>query len=100
MIIRKKKPPRYFFNKMHTELSDLLHKEYNDILDSGEFSDTEILVGQKPNTKVFKAHSLILKTRSPYFRTALSNNWQRTENNVIKLQTPNISVEIFDIIIK
>ncbi len=85
---------------MLTKLSNILHKEYNDILDSGEFSDTEILVGEEPNTKIFKAHSLILKVRSPYFRIALSNNWQRTENDVIKLQKPNISVEIFDIIIK
>ena len=78
----------------------LSFNEYGKILESGEFSDTEILVGEEPNTKVFKAHSLILKTRSPFFRTAFSSNWLRTENNVITLQKPNISVEIFDILIK
>ena len=85
---------------MSSELWKTSSKEYNDVLESGKFSDTEILVGEEPNTKVFKAHSLILKIRSPYFCIALSDNWIRTENNVIKLQKPNISVEVFDILIK
>ncbi|CAG8599195.1 2326_t:CDS:2 [Funneliformis caledonium] len=71
-----------------------------DILKAVEFSDTEILVGKEPDTKVFKANSLILKIRSPYFRIALSDEWKRIENGIIKLQKPNITVEVFDIIIK
>jgi len=43
---------------MLTKLSNILHKEYNDILDSGEFSDTEILVGEEPNTKKSLKHIL------------------------------------------
>ncbi|RIA79351.1 BTB/POZ protein [Glomus cerebriforme] len=85
---------------MSSELLRLTSKEYGDILKSGEFSDTEILVGEEPDTKVFLAHSLILKIRSPYFRTAFSSRWVRTENNIIKLQKPNISVKVFDILIK
>ncbi|CAI2185815.1 13555_t:CDS:2 [Funneliformis geosporum] len=85
---------------MSFELWKLSSKEYIDIFESGEFSDIELLIGEEPNTKVFKAHSLILKIRSTYFRTALSNNWQRTENNVIKFQKSNISIDIFEIIIK
>ena len=42
----------------------LSSKEYGKILESGEFSDIKILVGKEPDTKVFKAHSLILKIRS------------------------------------
>jgi hypothetical protein len=76
-------------------------KEYSDLLESGEFYDTEILVGKEPEeTKTFKLHSLILKIRSPYFRTAFSDNWIRRENNIIKLEKPNISVKVFDILIK
>jgi hypothetical protein len=78
-----------------------LQEEYNDLLESGEFSDTEIFVGEIPDeTKVFKLHSLILKTRSSYFRTAFSSNWIRKEKDIIKLEKPNISVEVFDILIK
>src|SRR6266498_2189578 len=79
------------FQNMSTEL---LLKEYTKILESGEFSDMEILVGEEPNTKTFRLHSLVLKVRCPYFRTALSNDWIKRENGVIKFEKPNISVEI------
>ncbi|PKY44259.1 hypothetical protein RhiirA4_541707 [Rhizophagus irregularis] len=59
---------------MASKLSNVLHKEYNTILESTEFYDTEILVGEYPYTETFKLHSLILKIRSPYFRAALSNS--------------------------
>jgi len=81
---------------MPTDLS----KEYLKFLETGEFFDTEILIGKEPNTKSFRLHSLILKIRSPYFRTALSSDWIMIENGVIKFQKPNISVEVFDIIIR
>ncbi|EXX71404.1 uncharacterized protein OCT59_008695 [Rhizophagus irregularis] len=84
---------------MSSKLSNVLHKEYNDILESTEFYDTEILVGEYPYTETFKVHSLILKIRSPYFRAALSNCWIKKENNIIKLKKPNISVKIFNILI-
>ncbi|PKY54895.1 hypothetical protein RhiirA4_448194, partial [Rhizophagus irregularis] len=74
--------------------------DFYNLLETGELSDTEILIGEEPDTKIFKVHSLILKTRSKYFRTAFSNNWIKTENNTITLHKPNISVEVFDILIK
>ncbi|CAI2191214.1 19167_t:CDS:2, partial [Funneliformis geosporum] len=86
--------------KIFMELLKLSSKVYHDILESGEFYDIELLVGEDSNTKVFKAHSLILKIRSPYFRIALSNDWLKKENDVIKFQKPNISVEVFGIILK
>jgi hypothetical protein len=69
-------------------------------LESGEFFDTEILVGEAPNDKVFRLHSLVLKLGSPYFRTAISEGWIDIENNVIKFEKPNISVKVFEILIK
>ena len=76
-------------------------EDFGSLLDESEESfDTEILVGEEPKTKIFKAHALILKIRSPYFRTALSENWVKTKDNVVTLQQPNISVEIFDILLK
>ena len=73
---------------------------FGNLLESEESFDTEILVGEEPNSKTFKAHSLILKIRSQFFRTALSDNWARTRGDVITLQKPNISIEIFEILLK
>jgi hypothetical protein len=63
-------------------------------IETRELFDTEILVGKGLNSKIFRLHSFILKDSSPYFRKKINNN------NVIKLKKPNISVEVFDIIIK
>ncbi|RGB29255.1 BTB/POZ domain-containing protein [Rhizophagus diaphanus] len=64
-------------------------------------SDIEILVGKIPNTEIFRLHSFILKVCSPYFRNLLSNEQKiKIENNIIKINIPNISVKIFKIIIK
>ncbi|GES83608.1 BTB/POZ protein [Rhizophagus clarus] len=68
-------------------------------LKTGELHDTEIVVGEEPNTKTFLLHSLLLRLHSPYFLTALSDRWTKIENKIIKLRKPNISVEVFDIII-
>ncbi|PKY27790.1 BTB-domain-containing protein [Rhizophagus irregularis] len=84
---------------MSAKLSNLVLKEYTKILKTGEFSDVEILVGEKQNTKTFHLHSLILKVCSPYFRSAFSDNWIIIENNIIKYQKPNISVKVFEILI-
>src|SRR5436305_9181121 len=88
------------FISMPKKVLDALIKEYDDVLANGEFSDTEILVGQEPDTKVFKIHSVILKIRSPYFRAALSKDWLKKENDIIKLNQPNISVKVFSILIR
>ncbi|GBC46121.2 uncharacterized protein OCT59_016847 [Rhizophagus irregularis] len=39
---------------MASKLSNVLHKEYNTILESTEFYDTEILIGEYPYTETFK----------------------------------------------
>ncbi|CAH1763319.1 3834_t:CDS:2 [Entrophospora sp. SA101] len=64
-----------------------------------EFNVT-IHVGEQPNVRIFHAHSLILKARSSYFNTALSKQWakQKDEKNI--LNQPNISPEIFEIILR
>ncbi|GBB89582.1 hypothetical protein RclHR1_01630020 [Rhizophagus clarus] len=85
---------------MSTELTNLLFEEYTKILENGEFSDVEMLVGEEPNTKIFRLHSFVLKVCSPYFRSAFLDNWVRIENNIIKFQKPNISIEVFEILIK
>ncbi|RIA86040.1 hypothetical protein C1645_878923 [Glomus cerebriforme] len=70
------------------------------VVDAGAFYDLEILVGKEPDTTTFRLHSLILKTRSSYFKNVLSSNELKTENKIIQFQKQNISVEIFHNIIK
>ncbi|RGB29248.1 hypothetical protein C1646_766830 [Rhizophagus diaphanus] len=85
---------------MSTKLSNLLFEGYAKILETGEFSDTEILVGEEPNTRIFRLHSFVLKVHSPYFRSAFLNYWISIESNIIRFQKPNISGEVFEILIK
>ncbi|GES98335.1 BTB/POZ protein [Rhizophagus clarus] len=82
-------------------MSNLLFAEYTEILETGELSDIEILVGKIPNTKSFRLHSFILKVVSPYFWYLLSNkNRLNILNGIIKLRIERISVKVFEIIIK
>jgi len=57
-------------------------------------------VGEEPNIKEFRAHSNILRARSPYFKIALSSDWVKKENDVILFTKPNISPTVFGIILR
>ncbi|KAF0534066.1 serine-enriched protein [Gigaspora margarita] len=80
-----------FFEKLSINLNELLKtsEEYNVIIE----------VGQAPNIQAFKLHSIILSFRSLYFkdklRTITYNN-----NNLKIIKQANISIEVFEIIIK
>ncbi|RIB19722.1 hypothetical protein C2G38_2035838 [Gigaspora rosea] len=78
-----------FFEKFSSDLSNLL-------LDNDEYN-VVIEVGKTPNNQIFKAHSIILNSRCSYFKNKLSNI--AYENNIKKINV-NISVKIFDIILK
>ncbi|GBB98691.1 hypothetical protein RclHR1_00330018 [Rhizophagus clarus] len=59
-----------------------------------------IQVGENPNMKEFRAHSNILKARSPYFKGAFSDGWIDKKDNVIEFKKPNIDPDVFEIILK
>ena len=59
-----------------------------------------IEVGKDPNVKVFRAHTNILYCRSPYLRRVLASNERNNDNVLTHLKLPNISPEIFQIILK
>ncbi|EXX60550.1 uncharacterized protein OCT59_013154 [Rhizophagus irregularis] len=48
----------------------------------------------------FQAHSLILRARSEYFRTALSSKWARKEGETFIFEKPNISPTVFEVILR
>lgn len=78
-----------------------LSLDFSNILDDSDEYNVLIKVGSDEcNEKTFQAHSLVLKARSPYFKTALSNNWVKKEGKMMIFNKPNISPYIFESILK
>jgi hypothetical protein len=77
-----------------------LSKDFASLINDKDESNVIIQVGEESNMKEFKAHSLILKSRSSYFRTALSENWAKKENDMYIFKKPNISPDVFEIILR
>ncbi|KAG9301466.1 hypothetical protein G9A89_018138 [Geosiphon pyriformis] len=84
--------PQQFFHALSNDFGSLFNTQ--------KFSDVRIIVGEAPNIRTFHAHSQILAARSPYFAVALSGNWIKRENNTIIFNKPNISPNIFEIILR
>ncbi|CAG8585826.1 12647_t:CDS:2 [Acaulospora morrowiae] len=76
-----------------------LSKDYVNLFETGEFHDTLICAGLEPNYQEFKAHSLILRSRSQYFKNVLSSECVKTKGNLVIFSKSNISPEIFKIIL-
>ena|SRR5688572_26941466 len=82
-------------NKLLPKLSQNLLE----ILNDEEYYDITIEVGIDPYVKVFRAHMVILNHRSPYLRRILSTNKKKSDEMLINIKLPNISPEIFQIIL-
>ncbi|KAF0532595.1 btb/poz domain-containing protein 19-like [Gigaspora margarita] len=78
-----------------------LSKDFSQLLESDDY-DVIIHSGDKSNFKEFKVQSNIIRTRSPYFKTSLSNanNWINESNGFIIFKKPNISPAIFLLILR
>ncbi|GBC24811.2 BTB/POZ protein [Rhizophagus irregularis DAOM 181602=DAOM 197198] len=50
--------------------------------------------------EIFKAHSVILRARSYYFRSAFSSNWAKKEGDFYIFKKPNVTPIVFKIILK
>jgi hypothetical protein len=81
-----------FANSLFQNLTQLFTEadDYNVKIEVGEGSEKEI----------FKAHSAILRVRSPYFKTALSSTWVKKVDDIIIFSKPNISPKVFRKILK
>ncbi|CAB4375758.1 unnamed protein product [Rhizophagus irregularis] len=89
-------PPPFI---MCTDFLPNLSKDLSLLLSENEDYNMIINVGEQPNVKQFKVHSIILRVRSSYFRAALSSEWAKVENNYITFNKPNINPKIFEIIL-
>jgi hypothetical protein len=71
-----------------------------EILEDNEFYDTTIEVGDDPYVKIFRAHMAILYYRSPYLRKILSTNKKKNYGILTHIKLPNISSEVFQVILR
>jgi hypothetical protein len=85
---------------MLTELDKILIRDISRLYEDSDDCNVQIQVGHGSNIRVFKAHSVILRARSSYFRAALSSNWARKDGDYMILHQPNISPIVFEIILK
>ncbi|CAG8481381.1 14305_t:CDS:2 [Acaulospora colombiana] len=85
---------------MDTEFLNSLSKDFVKLLCNSEDYNVIIKVGESPNIENFKAHSCVLRARSPYFYSALSGNWAKTEGNAIIFEKSNISSQTFQMVLE
>ena len=85
---------------MNYEHTQNLSNDLSNLLRDTNNCDVKIVVGKEPNIKEFKAHYLILSSRSNYFKKAFSAQWARKEDGFFISNQPNISPLVFEILIK
>ncbi|CAG8612269.1 10598_t:CDS:2 [Ambispora gerdemannii] len=99
-----------------SEFTRNLIKDLSELLENSDEYNISIIAGENGNTEKFQAHSLILRARSRYFRRALSKNWAKKrflsfhgalskgrtkkEGEMMVFKIPNISPQIFELILK
>jgi hypothetical protein len=74
-------------------------KDFEKALEDEDNCDVIIKAGE--DSKELRAHSFVLRTRCPYFKRALSEDWEEKDDdgNFI-FKKPNISVEVFQLILR
>ena len=77
-----------------------LSKDFSLILNDADDYNVIIQVGENQNIKEFRAHSVILRARSSYFKGALSSNWITKQNNMIMFNKPNVTQIFYDMILR
>src|ERR1043166_8428844 len=90
----------FYFKKMTLIFHLGLSKDFSSILNNSDDFNVIIQVGENENVKEFRAHSIILRARSPYFKSAFSTGWITKKNDMIIFNKPNITPTVFDIILK
>ncbi|RHZ86418.1 hypothetical protein Glove_51g58 [Diversispora epigaea] len=82
-------------------LSQTLVYDISELYLEADDYNVNLHIGYEPNVEIFKAHSVILRARSSYFRAALNANWSCTsKDNVYIFKKPNISPKVFRTILK
>ena len=85
---------------MSTQFFTKLSQNYIELLKDDEYYDITIEVGEDPDVKIFRAHMNILCYRSPYLRRILASNKKNNDNILTHIKLPNLSPEIFHILLE
>ncbi|RHZ70116.1 hypothetical protein Glove_275g10 [Diversispora epigaea] len=84
---------------MTTKFYDRLSNDFTQLLENPIDYNVTIEVGETPVNQTFEVHSYILQSRCPYFKKKF-NETPFNEKNIKVLKMNNISVKVFDVIIK
>ncbi|CAG8747675.1 21051_t:CDS:1, partial [Racocetra persica] len=82
---------------MIAKFYDRLSSNYTQLLENSDEYNVIINIG-KVETQSFKAHSIILQYRCPYFYQQLKDISPNI-NNIKEINEPDITIKVFDIII-
>ncbi|GBC43887.2 BTB/POZ protein [Rhizophagus irregularis DAOM 181602=DAOM 197198] len=74
--------------------------DYEKLFETEIGCDVIIHAGEGQNSKEIHAHSNILCIRSQYFRLAFSNEWAKKRDGKFIFKKPNISPQLFNIILR
>jgi hypothetical protein len=85
---------------MSFEYAEEISDDYEKLLETEKGHDVIIYVGENKDLKEIHAHSLILCTRSQYFFAALHNDWAEKKNGIFIFKKPNVSPQLFKIILR
>ncbi len=77
-----------------------ISKDFSKLLENPYGYNIKIKVGEEPNVKEFRAHSIILCARSTNFYKAFSKHSVRYEDGIIIFTNPNVSPLVFEVLIK
>ena len=77
-----------------------LSSDYEKLFETELGYDVIIYAGEEQNVKEIHAHSNILSIRSQYFRAAFSNEWVEKKDGKFIFRKPNISSQLFNIILR
>ncbi|KAF0424042.1 btb/poz domain-containing protein 19-like [Gigaspora margarita] len=79
---------------MAKTFSEDLVEDFKNLYETKERYDTIINVGKEPNVASIHAHSVILCTRSSYFRRAISDEWVKRKDVDLNSQKDEIILEL------
>ncbi|RGB25751.1 hypothetical protein C1646_801649 [Rhizophagus diaphanus] len=77
-----------------------LSNDYEKLFETEIGYDVIIYAGEEQYVKEIHAHSNILSIRSQYFRSAFSNEWAEKKDGKFIFKKPNISPQLFNIILR
>ncbi|CAB4377831.1 unnamed protein product [Rhizophagus irregularis] len=81
---------------MSFEYLQEVSNDFENLLETDEEYDVIIYAGENEDLKEIHAHSLVLRTRSQYFR----KKWAEKKDGKFIFKKPNISPKIFNIILR